>query len=251
MTGDRSPLPAADPPPPDRGPTGAGKLAVGALVAVGLVVAVTTVLGGYARHTTETFGYPDEAVTVVVVTGDAGDIRVRHIQGDAPQVRVTRTVSSSSLSPRVDARLTGGTLTLTARCWPPGVGTCSVDYEIEVGDRQAAYRLHSTSGDVEMSWAAPEVEAVADAGSVTLTNAGGRVTATAAGDVRVTCLVHPVYLGGFSTRGSVALRLPQGPGYNVSTATRGGRVRVDVARQEGGAMQIVAGTTDGDITVTN
>lgn len=251
MTDVLSSRPPVGAPPPVPGPSGVEKLVAGAVVVVGLVAAGATVLGGYVRRTADTVSFPDEAVAVVVVTGDAGDIRVRHVQGDAPQVRVTRTASSSALSPRVDARLAHGTLTLTAQCWPPGVGTCSVDYEIEVGDRQSAYRLHSTSGDIEVSGAAPEVEAVADAGSVTLTNAGGRVSATAAGDVRVTCLVPPVYLGGFSTNGSVALRIPQTEGYSVSTVTRSGPVRVTVPRRQGGAMQIVASTTDGPITVTN
>jgi hypothetical protein len=221
-----------------------------------LVALALTLLTGVAVGATEALTKREtdtrtlmRAVDQVVVTADAGDVRLVAARAD----RVTLITRRHWLwrKPTVRTRLTGSALDVRADCPKVGVlDRCAADLELRLPfDTDVV--VHGGSGDIQADGLAGHVRLLTDAGNIVAGNLVpvSLLAATKAGSIDLAFATSPVSASATSEAGDVKVAVPAGE-YRVDTATDAGDVRVQgVLRNDRSFRRIDARTRAGNVTV--
>lgn len=224
-----------------------GGVTVGAVVAAGGVAAATQMAVDERTRTIEVGASP---LRTVVLTTDAGDVRVEEVMG-ARQVRVQARLHGAWHLPELTHEVRGNELAVDGECadrWP---GECFTDLVVTV-----PAGMH-----VEVRTAMGDVSASATSGDLALHSSTGDVTAV---DVRSTAVDVGTDLGdvdlGFASppadvavtagTGDVHVTVPaDGTAYAVQTFSDLGNQRTTVPLDANAARSIDVRTSLGEIRV--
>jgi DUF4097 and DUF4098 domain-containing protein YvlB len=234
---------------------------------------------------THTFAGP---IDEIVIRSGGGDVELVPARGLAVRVRETQRYLLKQ--PTLHRDVSGGVLTLQARCEasfvtcvtdlrvsvPAGakltvqsdsgdveargidvhaaeVGSDSGDVRIGLRGRQRLVRAHAGSGDIDIvARDAGAIQARTDSGDVVVTTRDTRdVDAqTDSGDVVVAVSGLPRRIVGATDSGDVRVVVPAGA-YRVGTETDSGDVEVDgISRNDRAGRSIEARTDSGDVTLS-
>lgn len=190
-----------------------------------------------------------ETVAALSVDSGTGDITV--IESDRSGIAVAETVrwrGDEDARPKTTHEVSGDRLTLTFDC-PGVVGTCEVDYRVEI-PRGVGVKADSGSGQIVLRGLSGDVEASTGSGDIDGNGlTAKRLTGTAgSGNVEVRFGSTPDEVEVETGSGNGVVWVPTGT-YNVTAKTGSGDERVEVDRDGGSAHKIVVKTGSGDAKV--
>lgn len=200
----------------------------------------------------------------IVVDLASGNLTVQ--PGRAGTVAIDRTLAWTDRRPTVSETWQGNVLRISGRC---GGRSCASDYTVRL-PASAAIEAHTGSGTISTTAIEGDQALTADAGSIEVTRAFGRLSATAhSGDVigmalsaahtEATADNGRISLGyaavpravvASAGSGNVAVAVPPaGPGYRIEAATGSGATHVEVPDATGSPDSITADTVSGDVAI--
>lgn len=231
-------------------------LLVGAL-AVGLA---------FQRSLASTTFSVSEAVSMVDVRTDAGDIEV--VVGDGPGVTAVRTATHWA-GGRFDERAEGGVLVIRATCPSWSIVGCEANYRIEVpagamvtahvgsgsvrvsGPLTAAVRTETGAGDIEVRGVSGPLSARTGTGSIQAAELSSASVQASSGAGRIALDLSgraPEVVVAETGSGPVDLRLPPGR-YRILANSGTGQVDVGVESHDGAAAVVTAKSGTGPVKV--
>jgi DUF4097 and DUF4098 domain-containing protein YvlB len=237
-------------------------LALAAGILIGGLASCAFSFGNLQHRTSSyTIGSP---VTRLVVTDQAGDIRIAGGSSDA--VSVTEDISYRGTAPTTTHRTAAGTLSLDSNC--PATETCTVDYTVTVphmtnvqvtdtagsltlGSLNGSVTAHVNAGKISLSSLAGPLDVTSNAGSISgrqLTSANASLHVSA-GEIDVTFSAPAAAITAATDVGAITVRVPGTVQYNVTTSATVGSVHISVSRSTAAARTITASTKTGSITI--
>ncbi|MET0493526.1 MAG: hypothetical protein ABW000_10400 [Actinoplanes sp.] len=193
-------------------------------------------------------------VRKLVVEAGAGRLTVRR---GGPAVLVHRHLTWSWFRPHVEERQDGTTLTLRADCSEPVSDraeatiaiNCVADYTIEV-PRELEITASTAEGIAVHDVTGP-VDLTCTEGSITVTGAGGPVTArTGPGDVAVGFAQPPSSANLTSDQGDIRLVVPPDSDYQISSSRLSERrTRITVVHEPAAGHRLTTHTGSGSISI--
>jgi hypothetical protein len=243
--------PAAPPAPPPAEPSDGARrtwLALGSVLAVGLLVFGTFSVVDVLAHERTTETTTHEGVTALVIDSDVGNVVVR--SEDVAEVTATARVSDGWRSTGVSRSRDGDRLILGSTCPNLGGAWCSVDWDVvvpigtdlvlrsdddgvDVTGTYGSVVLHSQDERVSFEGVARSVVAESEHGSVT-----------------VRLAEPPDSVRARSEHGNVNVVVPDiDDGYRVDVSSDHGRTAIGVRTDPGAARTIEARSEHGNVTV--
>src|SRR4051794_13844389 len=189
-----------------------------------------------------------EPVRTVVVTADAGNVKV--VATDAERVTVRRTTHWVTSEPKPTKTVSGGVLRLADGCDGWTTFRCETSYQIEV-PRGLAVDVKVGAGDIDVRGVTGAANLSSGSGDVSgHALAGTRLRGHSdSGDVRLELLSSPSSVEAQSDSGDVDIEVPRGE-YALDTHTDSGDTSVHgIVRSARAAHAIKAHTDSGDVTV--
>lgn len=222
----------------------AGGLLASALMLTGCGLASIT---GPASEETSSYEVTDKVARLQVKNG-AGQTVVTGTDGGT--VRVTETLRwRGDAKPKAEHGVEGDGLVLSYDC-PSNLGTCSVDYKIEI-PKGLAVDLESGSGDATLRGLAGELNVHVGSGDLDAADLAGKKIVAEAGsgsvELKYTAVPDSAELQAGS--GDIVLRVPDGA-YDVKTQVGSGDANVSVKKDSSSPHKISLKTGSGDVTVS-
>ncbi|MEV5558639.1 DUF4097 family beta strand repeat-containing protein [Nonomuraea wenchangensis] len=189
-----------------------------------------------------------DRVTELRLDGASGDAVITETDGTA--VRVTETLRwRGDSKPKPEHKVEGGALALSYTC-PSSLGSCGVDYRIEV-PKGLAVDLDSGSGDITLRGLSGNVRVHVGSGDVDAADLTGKnvVADSGSGNVELKYATAPVSAQLKAGSGDVTLFVPDGA-YDVTTDVGSGDATVSVKKDRSSPNKISIRTGSGDISVS-
>ncbi|MCK2219876.1 DUF4097 domain-containing protein [Actinomadura sp. ATCC 31491] len=189
-----------------------------------------------------------DQVTGLRLTSGSGDTVVTETGGKA--VKVTETLRwRGDAKPKAEHKVDGGALALSYSC-PSNIGTCSVDYKIEV-PKGVAVDLDSGSGDVTLRALSGDVKVHVGSGDVDASGLAGRnvVADAGSGDVELAYVSAPASARLEAGSGDITLNVPDGA-YDVTTDLGSGDANVSVKTDRSSPNKISLKAGSGNVSVS-
>ncbi|MER7366308.1 DUF4097 family beta strand repeat-containing protein [Nonomuraea wenchangensis] len=222
----------------------AGGLLAGAALLTGCGLDAVT---GPTNKDTVSYEVTDR-VTELRLDGASGDAVITETDGAA--VRVTETLRwRGDSKPKPEHKVEGGALALSYTC-PSSLGSCGVDYRIEV-PKGLAVDLDSGSGDITLRGLSGNVRVHVGSGDVDAADLTGKnvVADSGSGNVELKYATTPVSAQLKAGSGDVTLFVPDGA-YDVTTDVGSGDATVSVKKDSSSPNKINIRTGSGDISVS-
>ncbi|MED7926442.1 DUF4097 family beta strand repeat-containing protein [Nonomuraea sp. LP-02] len=204
-------------------------------------------IAGPTNKDTKSYEVTDR-VTELRLDGASGDAVITETGGTA--VRVTETLTwRGDSKPTPEHRIEGGVLALSYTC-PSNLGSCGVDYRIEV-PKGLAVDLDSGSGDITLRALSGDVRVNVGSGDVDAADLAGKnvVADSGSGNVELKYTTAPTNARLKAGSGDVSLFVPDGA-YDVTTDVGSGDVTVSVKNDRSSPNKISVRTGSGNISVS-
>ncbi|MFG6190812.1 DUF4097 family beta strand repeat-containing protein [Nonomuraea sp. JJY05] len=222
----------------------AGGLLASALMLTGCGLAS---IAGPSSEETASYEVTDKVAKLQVKSG-AGETVVTGTDGGS--IRVTETLRwRGDDKPKPEHSVEGGALLMSYDC-PSNMGSCSVDYKIEI-PKGLAVDLDSGSGDVTLRGLAGELNVRVGSGDMDAADlAGKKVVAEAgSGNVELKYTAAPDSAELQAGSGDIVLRVPDGA-YDVKSQVGSGDINVSVKKDSSSPHKISLKAGSGDVTVS-
>ncbi|WP_431934090.1 DUF4097 family beta strand repeat-containing protein [Nonomuraea jabiensis] len=204
-------------------------------------------IAGPSSEETASYEVTDKVARLQVKSG-AGETVVT--ETDAGAVRVTETLRwRGDDKPKPEHSVEGNALLVSYDC-PSNLGSCSVDYKIEI-PKGLAVDLNSGSGDVTLRGLTGELNVNVGSGDLDAADlAGKKVVAEAgSGKVELKYTAAPDSAELQTGSGDIVLRVPDGA-YDVKTQVGSGDANVSVKKDSSSPHKISLKAGSGDVTVS-
>ncbi|KAB8195737.1 DUF4097 family beta strand repeat protein [Nonomuraea phyllanthi] len=222
----------------------AGGLLASALMLTGCGLAS---IAGPSNHDTSTYEVTDKVTKLQLKTG-SGDAVITESDGAA--VRVTETLNwRGDEKPKPEHTVEGESLLLTYDC-ASDLGTCSVDYKIEV-PKGLAVDLDAGSGNITLRGLTGRLDGHVGSGDLDAADLRAKqaVVEAGSGNVELKYAAAPDGVELKLGSGNVVLHVPDGA-YDVKTETGSGDVDVSVKDDDSSPRKITLTSGSGDVTVS-
>ncbi|MEW9547956.1 DUF4097 family beta strand repeat-containing protein [Nonomuraea sp. NPDC050783] len=203
-------------------------------------------LAGPTNQDTASYQVTDK-LTKLQVNSGSGDVVVTETGGTA--VRVTETLRwRGDAKPKPEHKVEGGVLAISYDC-PSNMGTCAVDYKIEIPKGLAA-DLDAGSGDVTLRALSGDLDVHVGSGDVDGSDLAGKsvVADAGSGNVELKYASAPASAQLKAGSGDITLNVPDGP-YDVSTDVGSGDATVSVDNDHSSPNKISLKAGSGDVKV--